>query len=169
MKGLSQDWEMKERTRWREVVPGVPKTKIRSGTKRSWSQSKAKPGQLKRKKKRARLAKLSSGGGDPGDLSCPAPSQPGLGGALDDGLEEVEVAGVAGAPAGVEVSSAAGSGPAKRMSAATRRSRKDGPRVLTYDEIIEGGEKAERRRRLPFRMILISSSRSLQRRDSKLQ
>ena len=29
------------------------------------------------------------------------------------------------------------------MSAATRRSRKDGPRVLTYDEIIEGGEKAE--------------------------
>ena len=64
-------------------------------------------------------------------------------GALDDGLEEVEVVGVAGALAGVGISSAAGSGPAKRMSAATRRSRKDGPRVLTYDEIIEGGEKAE--------------------------
>ena len=90
-------------------------------------------------------------------------------GALDDGLEEVEVVGVAGALAGVGISSAAGSGPAKRMSPATRRSWKDWPRVLTYDEIIEGGEKAERRRRLPFRMILISSLRSLQRRDSKLQ
>ena len=68
-------------------------------------------------------------------------------GALDDGLEEVEVVGVAGALAGVGISSAAGSGPAKRMSPATRRSWKDWPRVLTYDEIIEGGEKAERRRR----------------------
>ena len=51
LEGLSEDWEMKERTRWRDVVPGVPKTKIRSGTKRSRSQSKAE--QLKRKKKRA--------------------------------------------------------------------------------------------------------------------
>ena len=33
--------------------------------------------------------------------------------------------------------------PIKRMSAATRRSRKDGARALTYDELIEGGEKAE--------------------------
>ena len=49
LEGLSEDWEMKERTRWRDVVPGVPKTK----TKRSQSQSKTKPGRLKRKKKRA--------------------------------------------------------------------------------------------------------------------
>ena len=34
-------------------------------------------------------------------------------------------------------------GPAKRMSAASRRSRKDGPRVLTYDEIIEGDGRTE--------------------------
>ena len=150
LKGLSQDWEMKERTRWREVVPGVPKTKIRSGVKRSRSQSKAKPGQLRRQKKRARLAKLSSGDGGPRDQLCPDPSKLGLGlpglesglGALDNGLEEVEVAGVpAGVPGGA--GSVVGSGPVKRMSAASRRSRKDGPRVLTYDEIIEGEDKAE--------------------------
>ena len=29
------------------------------------------------------------------------------------------------------------------MSAASRHSRRDGPRALTYDELIEGGEKAE--------------------------
>ena len=34
-------------------------------------------------------------------------------------------------------------GPAKRMSAASRRSLRDGPRVLTYDEIIEGEDRAE--------------------------
>ena len=34
-------------------------------------------------------------------------------------------------------------GPAKRMSAVSRRSRKDGPRVLTYDEIIEGEDRTE--------------------------
>ena len=67
-------------------------------------------------------------------------------GALEDGLEEVEAAGVpAGVPA--EVPGGAGPvvkpGPAKRMSAAFRRSRKDGPRVLTYDEIIEGEDRAE--------------------------
>ena len=90
LKGLSQDWEMKERTRWREVVPGVPKTKIRSGVKRSRSQSKAKPGQLRRQKKRARLAKLSSESGEPQDLSCPAPSQLGLGlPGLESGLGDV--------------------------------------------------------------------------------
>ena len=63
-------------------------------------------------------------------------------GALDDGPEEVEVAGV---PAGVPVGAGpvVKPGPVKRMSAASRRSRKDGPRVLTYDEIIEGEDKAE--------------------------
>ena len=30
--------------------------------------------------------------------------------------------------------------PAKRMSAASRRSRKDGPQRFTYDELIEGGD-----------------------------
>ena len=159
LKGLTQDWEMKERTRWRDLVSGV--MKVRTGVKRSRRKSKTKPGQLKRQRKRTRLAKLSSGGRDPQDLSCPAPSQLGLGlpglksglGALDDGLEEVEVAGVPagvppGVPAGVPHRVPAGvpgeagpvvkPGPAKRMSAASRRSRKDGPRVLTYDEIIEG-------------------------------
>ena len=108
---------------------------------------------LKRQRKRTRLAKVSSGGRAPQDLSCPAPSQLRLGlpglesglGALDDGLEEVEVAGVpAGVPPGVPAGVPGEAGPVvkpgstKRMSAASRRSRKDGPRVLTYDEIIEG-------------------------------
>ena len=45
---------MKERTRWREVVPGVLAVKARSGVKRSRSQSKAKPSQLKHQRKRTR-------------------------------------------------------------------------------------------------------------------
>ena len=154
LKGLTQDWEMKERTRWREVVPGVLAAKTRTGVKRSWSQSKAKPGQLKQQRKRTRLAKLSTGSGEPQDLSCPAPSQLGLGlpgleselGALDDSLEEVEVAGIpTGVPTGVpdEAGPVVKPGPAKRMSAASRRSLRDGPRVLTYDEIIEGEDRAE--------------------------
>ena len=108
---------------------------------------------LKRQRKRTRLAKLNFGAGEPQDQSCPAPSQLGLGlpglesglGALDDGLEEVEVAGV---PSGVLAEVPGGAGPvvksgfAKRMSTASRRSRKDGSRVLTYD-IIEGEDRAE--------------------------
>ena len=105
---------------------------------------------MKRQRKRTRLVKLNCGGREPQDQSCPAPSQLRLGlpglesglGALDDGLEEVEVAGVpAGVPGGA--GPVVKPGPVKRMSAATRRSRKEGPRVLTYDEIIEGEDKAE--------------------------
>ena len=48
LKALTKDWEMKERTRWRDLVPAVLKAKTRTGVKRSRSQSKAKPGQLKR-------------------------------------------------------------------------------------------------------------------------
>ena len=96
--------------------------------------------------------------GAPQDLSCPAPSQLGLGlpglesgfGAVDDGLEEVEVAGVpGGVPSGVPASDpgrpgpVVKPGPVKRMSAASRKSRKDAPRVLTYDEIIEGDSRSE--------------------------
>ena len=100
---------------------------------------------LKRQRKRTRLAKLNFGAGEPQDQSCPAPSQLGLGlpglesglRALDDGLEEVEVAEVPGG-AGPVVKP----GLAKRMSAASRRSRKDGSRVLIYD-IIESEDRAE--------------------------
>ena len=156
LKGLTQDWEMKERTRWRDLVPEVMKT--RTGVKRSRSQSKAKPGQTKRKRMRSRRAKLSVDAGAPQDLSCPAPSQLGLGlpglesgfGAVDDGLEEVEVAGVpGGVPSGVPASDpgrpgpVVKPGPVKRMSAASRKSRKDAPRVLTYDKIIEGDNRSE--------------------------
>ena len=154
LKALSKDWEMKERAKWRDVVPGVLKAKARTGVKRSRSQSKAKPRQLKRQRKRSRPAKLSLGSGAPQDLSCPAPSHLRLGlpglesglGALDDDLEEVEVAGVPpGVPAGVpgEAGPVVKPGPAKRMSAACRRSRKDGPRILSYDEIIEGDGRSE--------------------------
>ena len=31
LESLTEDWELKERTRWREVLPGVAKTKPRSG------------------------------------------------------------------------------------------------------------------------------------------
>ena len=156
LKGLTQDWEMKERTRWRDLVPEVMKN--RTGVKRSRSQSKGKPGQMKRKRIRSRQAKLSFDAGAPQDLSCPAPSQLGLGlpglksgsGVMDDGLEEVEVAGVpVGVPGGVlardpgEAGPVVKPGPVKRMSAASRKSRKDGPRVLTYDEIIEGDNRSE--------------------------
>ena len=148
LKGLTQDWEMKERTRWRDLVPGVMKN--RTGVKRSRSQSKAKPGQMKRKRMRSRRAKLSADGGAPQDLSCPAPSQLGLGlpglesgsGAVDDGLEEVEVAGVPASDPG-RTGSLVKPGPVKRMSAASRKSCKDGPRVLTYDEIMEGDRRSE--------------------------
>ena len=142
---------MKERTRWRDLVPGVMKN--RTGVKRSRSQSKAKPGQMKRKRMRSRRAKPGTDGGASQDLSCPALSQLGLGlpglesgfGAVDDGLEEVEVAGVpVGVPGGVLARGpVVKPGPVKRMSAASRKSRKDGPRVLTYDEIIEGDNRSE--------------------------
>ena len=79
LKALSKDWEMKERAKWRDVVPGVLKAKARTGVKRSRSQSKAKPRQLKRQRKRSRPAKLSLGSGAPQDLSCPAPSHLRLG------------------------------------------------------------------------------------------
>ena len=70
---------------------------------------------------------MSSGSGDPQDLSCPAPSQLGLGlpglesglGALDDGLEEVEVAGVpAGVPPGVPAGVPGEAGPVVKPGSA---------------------------------------------------
>ena len=70
-------WELNERTRWRDVVPGV-KTKNRSGLKRSRSKSKVKPGKTKRMKKRARLAKENAAVGEgSGVPSGSAPTQPG--------------------------------------------------------------------------------------------
>ena len=66
----------------------------------------------------------------------------------------MEVAGVpprvpAGVPAGVplgvpgEAGPVVKPGPAKQMSTASRRSHKDGLRVLTYDKIIEGDGRTE--------------------------
>ena len=37
LENLTEDWELKERTRWREDVPGVAKTKPTSGKKRTRS------------------------------------------------------------------------------------------------------------------------------------
>ena len=99
LEGLSTDWELKERTRWRDFVPGV-KTKSRSGQKRSRSKSKVKPGKTKRMRKRARLARenavVGEGSGVP---SGSAPTQPGSGfpetgnglGDKDDGREDVVI------------------------------------------------------------------------------
>ena len=80
LEDLTKDWDLKERTRWREVVLGIPKTKLRSGEKRSRSKSKIKPGKLKRMRIRAHIAKAdcATGVGSVGS-SGPAPSQPGLG------------------------------------------------------------------------------------------
>ena len=92
------------------------------------------------------------------DLSGPAPSQPGLGlpgtgsglGAMDGSQEDVVILGGAESSAEFDVEAASRSvkdsekkKPAKRMSAASRCSRRDGPWRFTYDEVIEGGEKAE--------------------------
>ena len=142
LEGLTEDWKLKERTRWRDLVPGVPGIKPRTGVKRSRSKSKAKPGKLKRMRLRAQEAKEGSGVGVSVDPPCPAPSQPGLGlpgtgngfGAKDGGRRDMESIG------GGEKSSEARK-PMKRTSAATRRSRRDGPRVLSYDELIEGEER----------------------------
>ena len=159
LEDLTKDWDLKERTRWREVVPGIPKTKLRSGVKRSRSKSKIKPIKLKRMRIRARIPKADCAAGvGSGGSSGPAPSQSGLGlpgtgsglGAMDDGGEDVVILGGADSSEGSEVENTAHSikvsetkKPVKRMSAATRRSRKDGARVMSYDELIKGGEKAE--------------------------
>ena len=115
---------------------------------------------------RARIVKAGSVAVVSGDPSCPAPSQPGLGlpgtgsrlGAMDDGREDVVIVGGAESSAGFDTEAAAGSGkvsetkkPIKRMSAATRRSRKDGARALTYDELIEGGDCLSGRSGFPVR------------------
>ena len=138
LEGLAEDWELKERFRWRDQVPVVPGVKPRSGVKRSRSKSKVKPGKLKRMKLKARAAKESSGVGVSVDPPCPAPSQPGSGsprtwngiGAMDGGRRNAE-----------SVEGAATRMPVRRTCAATRRSKRDGPRVLSYDELIEGEEK----------------------------
>ena len=133
LEGLTEDWELRERFRWRDQVSAVPGVKARSGVKRSQSKSKVKPGKLKRMKLKARAARESSVAGVVVDPPCPAPSQPGSGsprtgygiGAKDGGRRDAENVGSA----------------ARRTCAATRRSRKDGPRVLSYDELIKVVEK----------------------------
>ena len=138
LEGLAEDWELKERFRWRDQVSVVPGVKPRSGVKRSRSKSKVKPGKLKRMKLKAHAAKESSGVGVLVDPPCSAPSQPGSGlprtgngiGAKDGGRRNAE--NVEGAAKGM---------PVRRTCAATRRSRRDEPRVLSYDELIEGEEK----------------------------
>ena len=127
-------------------MPGV-KTKSRSGQKRSWSKSKVKPGKTKRMRKRARLARSGSA------LTQPGSGLPETGNGLgdkDDGREDVVILGGADLLEDSEMEVAAGpeeisvpEKPVKRMSAATRCSRKDGARPLTYDELIEGEGRPE--------------------------
>ena len=158
LENLNQDWDLKERTRWREDVPGVPGAKPRSGVKCSWSKSKAKSGKLKRMRLRSlrdgvkSVVKPKSGN----ELAGPAPSQPalslpGVGNDLgaedtghwedvvlldeDDCLMEVDegVKDDAQEP-GKAVSSKK---LVKKMSAASRLSRFNGHRVRTHDEMVE--------------------------------
>ena len=151
------DWELKERTRWRDVVPDV-KTVSKSGQKRSRSKSRAKPGKRKRIKKRARLAKVNARLGE-GSVppSGSALTQPGSGlpetrnGIIDKdvGREDVVILDGIDLSEESEMEVAADPGmvsfpenPGKRTCAAARRFRRDA-RPLTYNEIIEGGRKPE--------------------------
>ena len=77
---------------------------------------------------------------------------------MDNGREDVVILGKADSSEGSDVEDAAHSikvsvtqKPVKRMSAATRRSRKDEARVLSYDELIEGGDCISGRPGLPVR------------------
>ena len=92
-----------------------------------------KLGKLKRLKLRARAARESSAVGVGVDPPCPAPSQPGSGSPRTGyGIEAKE-----GGWRDAENVVSAG----RRTCSATRRSRNDGPRVLSYDDLIEGEEK----------------------------
>ena len=110
LESITEDWDLKERTRWREDVPGVPRSKPRSGRKCTRSKSKAKPYKLKR----MRLRSLKSGINSmlvSGDVSGPASSQPGLGlprtgsglEAMDDGREDVVILNGDDSPAKLDV------------------------------------------------------------------
>ena len=50
LQGLSSDWSLRERTRWREGIPALPEWKRRTGRKRTWSKAKSKPGKNMRKR-----------------------------------------------------------------------------------------------------------------------
>ena len=110
-------------------------------------------------RKRARLARENAAVGEgSGVPSGSAPTQPGSGlpetgnglSDKDDGREDVVILGGADLSEDSEMEVAAGpeeisvpEKPVKRMSAATRCSRKDGARPLTYDELIEGEGRPE--------------------------
>ena len=57
LQGLSTDWSLRERTRWREGIPNLPEWKRKTGRKRTWSKAKSKPGENVRK--RIKLARDS--------------------------------------------------------------------------------------------------------------
>ena len=154
LQGLSSDWSLRERTRWREGIPGLPEWKKRVGRKRTWSKTKSKPGKNQRKK--MKLAVRSKENvtvkvaacvpGDPGvDLPGQGPAQvvsgvvgetpdpdKGEGGVGDVVPEE----GVADA-----VNRRARMTPVRRNQGGVRSARSDAWRFRTYDELIE--EKAE--------------------------
>ncbi len=154
LQGLSSDWSLRERTRWREGIPDLPEWKKRVGRKRTWSKTKSKPGKNQRKK--MKLAVRSKENvtvkvaacvpGDPGvDLPGQGPAQvvsgvvgetpdpdKGEGGVGDVVPEE----GVADA-----VNRRARMTPVRRNQGGVRSARSDAWRFRTYDELIE--EKAE--------------------------
>ena len=159
LESLSQDGELKERSRWREDVPVVPGSKPRTGQKRSRSKSKAKPGKLKRMRLRSLKEGVSSGVKSKfgSDLASLALSQPSLGlsgvgselGAEDaDQREDVVILDENDSPMEIDdgekcaalTPAKTGVKSKKRLSAASRLSRSDGLR--TYDELIEGSAEA---------------------------
>ena len=126
---------------------------------RSRSKSRVKPGKTKRMKKRVRLAKVNAGVGEgsvppSGSASTqPRSGLPETGNGFvdkDNWREDVVILGGVDLSEESEMEVAADPGmisvrenPGKRTCAAARRSRKDGARPLTYDEVIEGEGKPE--------------------------
>ena len=155
---LTVDWSLKERTRWREVVPDLPSSKKRSGRKRMRSRSRAKPGKIKRRKLRSEQEK-AKGEADSGVvgkdstvriLSQPTPGAPGVvsgvGVLEDDLLSDEEMEDVVVQLSSDEEAPVVAKGgrdhaeliPLRRTGAAVRQSRMDAFRFRTYDERIEG-------------------------------
>ena len=149
--GLSTDWSLRERTRWREGIPNLPEWKRRNGRKRKWSKAKSKPGKNVRKRIKLAQGSRTEEKGEPVTraLDAPGESSPNLRsapirpstGGLDieiqdqDGGKEVLVD-----PVSVEVATGdrrVRMTPVRRTQRGARAAISDAVRFKTYDEMIE--------------------------------
>ena len=157
----SSDWEFEERMMWREYIPGLTGLRGRTGVKRAGIRAGGKPGKTKRRRSRALRGTLTIEEAD-----CRFPAQPfsrvpeigNLSGYLVSGpQQEEEREGVvildeeeylleedADLESGSWIQDVPGcvfqvvDPSRKRMSAGLGRIREEKPRILFYDEVIEG-------------------------------